>query len=68
MPWTLPTAENPARRVADPALPGLPDDVPVVIRRLGGECQARAVGRGTVYADPAEMLGGLEMVRVRPTH
>ena len=46
MPCTLPTAEHPARRVADPALPGLPD-VPVVIRRLGGACQARAVGRGT---------------------
>ena len=67
MPCTLPTPEHPARRVADPALPGLPD-VPVVIRRLGGARQARAVGRGTVYADPAEMLGGLEMVRVRPTH
>ena len=34
MPCTLPTAEHPARRVAGPALPGLPEDVPVVIRDL----------------------------------
>ena len=36
--------------------------------RLGGAGQARAVGRGTVYADSAEMLGGLERVGVRPIH
>ena len=46
MPCTLPTAEHPARRVADPALPGLLEDVPVVIRDLVERAKLKRSGAG----------------------
>ena len=46
MPSALPIAEHPARRVAGPALTGLLEDVPVVIRALVERAKLKRSGAG----------------------
>ena len=64
MPCTLPTAEHPARRVADPALTGLLEDVPVVIRALVERAKLKRSGAGPRLRRPGRDAERAQVVDV----